>query len=91
MRKPINICASRSGEFYALCDDGSIWAVGNRAGQVEWFRLPDVPQDPPRPVPAAAVITQEWPAHGDGRDVTVEIPEGSPPSPTGSVRWRGGN
>lgn len=40
----------------ALCDDGSLWLIGNRNG--EWTRVDDIPQD---------VEVEEEPAKRRGR------------------------
>lgn len=40
-RKPIQIQQSACG-LVVLCDDGSLWSVGNRP--FKWERLPEIPQ-----------------------------------------------
>jgi hypothetical protein len=40
-RKPIQISAGNS--LCALCDDGTIWQLGDNG----WQKFPDIPQDEP--------------------------------------------
>ena len=44
MRKIVQIAADAGG-ITALCDDGSLWWMGD--GVTGWYRLPDIPQDEP--------------------------------------------
>jgi len=43
MRKVIQILETDRNDMKALCDDGSLWALGTSIN--EWHRLPDIPQD----------------------------------------------
>ncbi|KGQ56318.1 hypothetical protein IO44_03120 [Gallibacterium anatis str. Avicor] len=53
MRKVIQICANSNnaminGEsLFALCDDGSVWAL-TESLDCGWVRFPDIPQDEPK-------------------------------------------
>lgn len=54
-------CSTETG-CLALCDDGSIWEIYNNTPNdewnKEWFRLPDIPQDP-EPVRPEGTFNEE--------------------------------
>ena len=57
MRKPVHFAVSDIGGgaclYSAVCDDGSMWLC---TSTTEWERLPDIPQDDPKPATSPDVM-----------------------------------
>lgn len=49
VRRQVVQIAAAAGQnvdvLYALCDDGSVWAIASLKTEVPWRRLPDIPQN----------------------------------------------
>ena len=44
-RKIIQIIMSPVHTIYALCEDGSMWAMYRGGGDMRWYRIENIPDD----------------------------------------------